>query len=94
MKIDWYRIFPIYWLQNSPTCWNWDTELNRLMDEGGITDLTNYIATIGDVKIWIRNYPYAFGSNYKNPAEVLPSVATRKRLLKLVRATLAELDAL
>ena len=88
VKIDWQRLIPRYWLQNTHTDWTWDALLNQLMDEH--EPVEEYaVAIFGGVEVWVRNYPYAYGSPYNVAGlggDPLPSVATRKRLRAILRA--------
>ncbi|NGM63544.1 hypothetical protein G5B30_16665 [Sphingobacterium sp. SGG-5] len=38
-----------------------DSLLNKLMDEHEFTDFTRFTAKLGNVEIWISNYPHAVG---------------------------------
>ena len=79
--IDWQRLFsPRFWLQNDPTDWEWDAALNRLMDKYPVTLAGACTVYLGGVEVWVGNYPYAYGNPYSPQKDVLPSVATRKRL--------------
>lgn len=83
-QIDWMRLRPMHWLQNSPTDWEWDAILNDLLDKHD--PIRGYMTvTIGKVEVWVSNWPYAYGSPYGSGLlDVLPSVATRKRLRSMV----------
>ena len=82
---DWQRFIPGYMWQNYPTSLDWDAALNHLLDTIGVTEVSVHTCNIGKTVIWTSNWPYAYGSIY-GPAklEVLPKVATRKRLRKAV----------
>lgn len=82
-RFDWGRLDPRFWLQNEPTNWEWDTILNDLLDhhEPKLGYLT---VTLGNVEVWVSNWPYAYGSPHSPEANVLPSTATRKRLRAVV----------
>lgn len=85
MRFDWQRLWPKYWLQNAPTNYEWDAILNDLMDKHEIQ--RGYCAVkLGKVEVWASNWPYAYGSPYLagRVKDVLPTVATRKRLRALV----------
>ena len=86
-KIDWLRFLPMYWIQNNPTNFDWDDKLNDLLDKNTVLiSRTGYSANIGGVEVWIKNYPYAYGSPYGRwEMDVLPSISTRKRLRKAVK---------
>lgn len=36
--------------------------------------------TLGNVEVWVSNWPYGYGRAHNPSAKILPSVATRKRL--------------
>lgn len=82
--IDFYRLLPPFWIQNYPTCREWDAMLNRLMDEREPTNKTPYTVNFGDIEVWIGNYPYSYGGIYK--VDLLPKVATRRRLKRLMES--------
>lgn len=79
-KIDWMRLWPMYWLQNDRTDWELDAILNDLLDKHDPVE--KYLTVmLGKVEVWVGNWPYSYGSPYgPGVKEVLPSVATRKRL--------------
>jgi hypothetical protein len=79
---------PQYWLQNHATDWEWDAALNALLDHHKpIKSGIGYTVHLGGVEVWARNYPYAYGTPYSPSFDVLPSVATRKRLRAAIKAT-------
>lgn len=86
MNIDWWRLLPPYWLQNEPTCWDWDAALNELLDSDAPITCGEHSCEIAGVPIWAGNYPYSYGSYYPSfgGARPLPSVATRKRLHRVI----------
>jgi hypothetical protein len=45
--IDWYRLWPIYWLQDHPTSKGWDTALNILMDTQPLVVVDEYTVMFG-----------------------------------------------
>ena len=85
--IDWHRVItPTTWIQNYPTSREWDTALNLMLDNNfPVKRTSGYVITLGSTKIWVGNYPYAFGYPYSGP-KVLPKVKTRKRLLAYISA--------
>ena len=89
MSYDFYKLLPKYWYQNNPTDWEYDRVLNELLDtKPTITELTEYTITFNNaIKIWIGNFPNAYGGLYINNSEALignlPSVSTRLRLQKI-----------
>lgn len=50
---------PSCWLQNYLYSSNWDKLLNELMETHTFTNVTEYTANLGNVRVWIENYPYA-----------------------------------
>ena len=80
MSIDWQRLKPKYWFQNTQTCWEWDKTLNQLLDTYQVQRDGPCHALLGKAQIWVANYPYAYGKLKNFGDESLPSVATRKRL--------------
>lgn len=99
--MDWYRLLPRYWMQNEPTDYEWDEALNKALDLHVVEVLSKYEVQIGPFKVWIENWPYAYGSRrlaHGFGIKSLPKVATRKRLKKAVKlpalpSPMAELDA-
>lgn len=81
--MDFYRLLPIYWTQNTKTSDVWDKHLNHLLDTVGVTSVGYFTCKIGDVEVWIENWPYAYGSLYGGGSG-LPKVKTRKRLREAV----------
>lgn len=81
--MDWERLFkPRYWSQNYPTDLNWDAALNAALDKH-VVELGNYTVDVGQFRVWIENWPYAYGYLYGDK-KGLPKVSTRKRLRKAV----------
>lgn len=85
MKIDWRRFIPGYIDQSYPTDWEWDEVLNALMDKYPIQIESEYTVLFGKTEVWIKNYPYAFGTLRGTNKSYLPSVKTRIRLHKLIQ---------
>lgn len=90
--MDWYRLLPTYWLQHTDTCEAWDAILNNALDHGPVEYNGGHTAVVSGLKVWVSNWPYAFGSPYRRGPEPLPKVATRKRLKKAIHE--AWLDAM
>ena len=92
MIIDFYRLIPTFWMQNTKTCIKWDRELNLLLDyldDAPLPHLNNikindYTINFGEKSIWISNFPYNYGSNNRKGNRVLPKVKTRLRLRRVV----------
>lgn len=87
-KIDWWRLLPCYWAQNYPTVRLWDDALNALLAKGPVTEVGEHTCRVAGVKVWISNWPYAFGRPVN--CEYLPMVSTRRRLRKIVWAAQIE----
>lgn len=64
----------------------WDIALNAAMDNFSI-EPSEHTAKIGPFRVWIANYPYAYGrrSQPGHPESGLPSLQTRARLYQMVR---------
>lgn len=99
MKIDWERIItPSAWTQGGITDWDWDAEVNRLLDDNQLylcryrysDTICEFTAYLGPHYIWVGNYPFSYGSQYSSGMSArnskLPSVRTRKRLKKAIRS--------
>jgi hypothetical protein len=80
---------PRCWIRNDPTSKAWDKELNKLLDTNNIIlgsyrgeSDSYYTLLVGDVEVWVSNFPYAYGSKHRaGLAEAkLPSRATVFRL--------------
>lgn len=50
---------PSCWLQIHPYSSIWDKQLNKLMETHTFTNVTGFTANLGNVRVWIENYPYA-----------------------------------
>lgn len=84
VKDFFYRLLrPRHWLRNYKTCKEWDSFLNELLDSNLVEKERNCSVKIGEVGVWISNYPYAYGSPY-SPYEldILPKPRTVDRLRK------------
>lgn len=104
MRLLWWKktknvlirvLCPIFWIQNEPTCWKWDAELNRMLNESEIRDGSfhhgeQYTVFINDVEIWVQNWPYSYGYVYDGRPKILPSILTRIRLRRAIKAFLAK----
>lgn len=91
MNFDWRRLItPSAWLQNYPTGWVWDRRLNELLDEHGVTDIRDHTVKVGNVTVWVSNWPYGYGDPYQ-PAKghFLPSYSTRLRLRREIEKAIS-----
>jgi len=84
-NIDWMRLIPRYWLQNEPTCLWWDKELNELLDKQEVEPLDEFTCKVGNLEVWIANWPYSYGYAYNPKYPYLPKVNTRLRLRKMIK---------
>lgn len=85
-------ITPSCWLRSKFTCKSWDKLLNRLIDEAESGRLKIDLPyemfdclhefRIGGIRIWVNNFPYAFGS--MDGRDELPSRKTVFRLKKFL----------
>lgn len=83
--MDWQRLFrPSFWQQLYPTSDVWDEALNDALDKHPITDVGAHTCRIGNLIVWIANYPYAYGRLRNPEIGVLPRVKTRIRLREMV----------
>lgn len=77
-----YLLRPRFWFRNYSFNADWDRRLNEILDSPEFENMDNYWAEINGVKIWIANYPYAYGQ--LGGTEVMPSRETVERLHKAV----------
>ncbi len=67
----------------------WDKELNKLLDNYLPTDITQYTCRLNNIPIWIENYPYSYGHQYKSIGAAqnhrLPRRRTVSRLRRLLK---------
>lgn len=77
-----YRLFrPSFWLLNNPYSAQWDRILNASLEKHGVVLIDNYHARVGDLTIWIRNYPYHFAClTLPSGKQVRPSVRTISKI--------------
>ena len=50
---------PACWLSQGEYCAEWDKELNRLLECDRFIEIDRFYATIGGIKVWVANHPYA-----------------------------------
>lgn len=85
-------IHPSFWIQNEPTCWEWDAQVRELIAyiERAPFEVRvdQYTAEAGGITLWTSNYPYSYGHTLSGGAnKVLPAPITRVRLRRaLLRA--------
>jgi hypothetical protein len=93
MKLK-YIFNPIWWSMNNRYSKRWDIELNRLIDQDNgviyyISDnITFFDIQFGDIKVWVNNYPYAYGTPIAKgiPSNIRPSRETIERLKEYVES--------
>lgn len=83
---------PKFWLMNYSFSKYWDRDLNFLIDNaspkllrGGLENDYYYIVFNDKVKVWIKNYPYAYGrvSDYSLFGGTINMRPSRLTILKL-----------
>ena len=84
-----YLFKPKFWRMEYPYSRQWDDKLNEMLDkENNVRVINEFRADVGGIKVWIGNYPYAYG----NPelVDIRPSRATIERLHKAVIKSVLE----
>ncbi len=86
---DWLTVTlnPMYWISNGRISRALDRKLNALMDSGvEPTNVSSYTSYLGQYRVWISNYPYAYGSieNIEGMGNVYPYRRTRVRLRRYI----------
>lgn len=60
LKDFFYFLFrPSFWIMLNPYDQAWDQKLNELLDKYPFSLLSPHTAQLGDVVVWISNYPYS-----------------------------------
>lgn len=83
---------PSFWVQNEPTCWEWDTRVQELIAyiERAPYEVRvgQHTTGVGSITLWTSNYPYSYGHTWAGAAsKALPAPITRVRLYRaLLRA--------
>lgn len=73
---------PHFWLSNYPVDWDYDKFLRFEFKEHGIKRISEFEAMVGHTKVWVSNYPYAFGSiSGPQSDNGLPSQRLRKAMM-------------
>ena len=78
---------PKSWLRQGKVSHSYDDALNDAMDKQGVIKIVNqHHGQIGNIKVWIANYPYAYGfpAVQSLPPYTLPRRATAKRIRRLI----------
>lgn len=90
--IDFWRFVPGYMIQNESRDDCWDKILNEALDRFPVEANGGFYCQVGPYEVWVGNWPYAYGTCRGSG---LPTVATRKRLRRLIcEAECAKLQAL
>jgi len=58
----------------------WSEQLNGLLDEHEPQGINAHTCVLGEVEVWISNWPYSFGTPYRPSGGWLPDISTRIRL--------------
>lgn len=80
---DTLRIFmPDFWLMNYKYNWKWDKILNDNISKGVVVRISACECQVGDVLVWVSNYPYGYGTPFTLKLGELPR-PSRRTILKL-----------
>lgn len=80
-------VHPGYWLLNTPYSEIWDAQLKKLLAKHTFKDYDGYNASLGGLRIWVSNHPYAsFTFNHVRPKRS----TIRKAHQKLIRDIIIE----
>lgn len=85
-------LYPPHWGRNFTFDPVWDKELNSLLDSGAKIHRPRYREImVGETRVWISNYPYAYGTKIQSGtictrASRMPSRRTVLRLRRLITA--------
>lgn len=72
---------PGFWLRNHRTNKVWDNALNKLLDKNPkITDVTRHTCKLDGIKVWVANWPHAYGHKYISFASTLSEKKVNKAL--------------
>lgn len=84
---------PSFWIMNESYSELHDKTLNALMDKYPFTDIGYYTAYLGNVEVWIANYPYSVGirgqHNRSRPSRLTILLMNRK----LIKDQLKEINS-
>jgi hypothetical protein len=56
-----FLFMPRYWIMNERYSEAHDIAINSLLDKYEFTNVDSYTAYLGEVEIWISNFPYSVG---------------------------------
>ena len=71
---------PAFWIMQGPYSDDWDKTLNRLLDEHTFTEQDGFTCKLGNLQIWIQNYPYSCFHPY------VPRLDVRAKRTTIIRA--------
>lgn len=76
----WARfMYRLDWLRNQPVSGKLSKKINELLDNPNTKiSLDNYVMQLGDLPLWIKNFPYAYGRFWDIHAR-LPIGLVKKR---------------
>ena len=79
---------PSHWIRLNNTDKEWDRRVRTAISEGyDVKLLSQFTAMIGGRKIWVGNYPYAFGTDYlREQRHELPSRRTCVKLKRYLKS--------
>lgn len=78
-----------FWYRNYDVSHEWSDYLEAKMDKGEPVEvLDEYRCKLGNVGIWISNWPYAFG--YKLPSYACKFLPRRKTVIRLRKYILSQ----
>jgi len=74
----WARfMYRLDWLRNQPVSGKLSKKINELLDNPNTKiSLDNYVMQLGDLPLWIKNFPYAYGRfwDQKSKYVLMPSL--------------------
>jgi hypothetical protein len=86
--IHWVRAMnPDFWVMLNTYSSRWDKELLGLLRDHKFTDVTVYEASLGGVRMWTNNYPYAA---FTVSVPVFGTVRPSRRTVALARELLID----
>lgn len=69
----WVLMHPAFWVQTATYSEAWDKKLNYLIENHKFEYCNEHIAIIGNVEVWINNYPYGCMNPYHQVMSARPS---------------------
>lgn len=84
---------PRYWLMSNTYSQAWDAFVLRAIADGDICRVCQYTANVGGKRVWVSNFPYAYGEGYGKDTHALrPSCRTIKLLEEALACTVTKED--